>query len=233
VSPVQLAPHPTSLDAAELPLVVQRVSKQWRRAPARVLDEVDLSVGPGTAVWIGGDNGVGKTTLLRIVGGIIDADSGSIAVCGVRPKERRRYHRLIGFLSAGDRGLYARLTVRQQLEFCAAVALLPRAEAAAAVERAIDRFELEELRDRRLDRLSMGQRQRVRVAMAFLHEPRLVLLDEPGNSLDAAGLALLEAAIRELVRGGGAAVWCSPAWDGAGYDFDAAYVLERGRLRPA
>ena len=87
-----------------------------------------------------------------------------------------------------------------------------------------------ELAEQRMDRVSMGQRQRIRLAMTFLHDPDVALLDEPQTSLDAHGLALLRGALDELRARGGAAVWCSPSRDGIDVDFDLARVIDGGRV---
>jgi ABC-2 type transport system ATP-binding protein len=101
------------------------------------------------------------------------------------------------------------------------------------VEETIDLFGLGELADQRVDRMSMGQRQRVRIAMTFLPEPETVLLDEPLTSLDSEGAALLEHAVDELIARGGALLWCSPSGDHPEYEFDDDWILEGGRLARA
>ena len=214
-----------------LPLALRGVSKRWHKDQAPVLDDVDLDLDIGTSTWIGGRNGVGKTTLLRIAAGLIDPDRGRAQAWGFTAAERRgRYQQLISLLPAGDRGLYARLTVRRQLQFWARIAMVDRDRAAAAVEEAIDAFALRELAGRRVDRMSMGQRQRVRIAMTFLAAPEVVLLDEPLTSLDSDGAEILDRAIDGLIGRGGALLWCSPEGEHLDRDFDAKLVLERGRL---
>jgi ABC-2 type transport system ATP-binding protein len=226
---------PIAEPAAEsVPLALSGVSKRWKGNPQPVLSDVDLKLDIGTTTWIGGRNGVGKTTLLRIAAGLIDPDRGRVQAWGASPRERRgNYHRLVAFLPAGDRGLYARLTVRQQLRFWAGMAMLERDESERRVAAALRHFELGELADRRVDRMSMGQRQRVRLAMTFLPEPETVLLDEPLTSLDDEGAALLDAALEALRERGGALLWCSPSGDHPGRDFDRDLHLEAGRLVPA
>lgn len=214
------------------PLALRGIHKGWAKDQAPVLDGVDLDLDLGTATWVGGRNGAGKTTLLRIAAGLIDPERGRVQAWGFSPRERRgRFHRLVAFLPAGDRGLYARLSVRQQLRFWAGMAMLDPKAAAGRVEATIGRFELCELAERRVDRLSMGQRQRLRLAMTFLPEPETVLLDEPLTSLDSEGTLLLERAIGALLDRGGALLWCSPSGDHPELSFDADWVLERGRLR--
>ena len=215
------------------PLLLRGVRKSWpgRRQP--VLDDVTLEAPEGTLTWVGGENGAGKTTLLRIVCGLLAPDSGRVLV-GPHDLERapRECKRRIGFLAAGSTGLYARLTVRQQLDYWSRLAFVPRSERPRVVPRSIERFGLDGLADRRLDRISMGERQRVRLAMAFLHRPLVVLLDEPGTSLDSGGLRLLADALSEHRGRGGAAIWCSPTRERPHVPPDRELVVKGGRLDP-
>lgn len=216
---------------ASSPLRLNDVTKRWGKSEPPVLDGVDLDLEPATATLLEGRNGAGKTTLLRIAAGLIEPERGRAQAFGVTPRENpRRYQRLVSFLPAGDRGLYARLGVRRQLEFWARVALLPPRQVGAVVEDTLSRFQLRELADRRVDRLSMGQRQRLRIAMTFLGAPEAVLLDEPLTSLDAEGAAVLEEAVDELLAGGGCVLWCAPSGERLERRFEARWRLEHGRL---
>jgi ABC-2 type transport system ATP-binding protein len=222
---------------SEVPaLVLREVTKAWGRGEPRltVLDDVELSLAPGTVVWIGGRNGVGKTTLLRIAAGMIAPDRGTVKLSGLDPiANRRQYQRRVGFLSAGDRGLYPRLSVRRHLDFWSRIAFVPRSHRQGLIDATLRRFELTELAERRADRLSLGQRQRLRLALSLLHEPQLLLLDEPLNSLDSHGAALLRKAVDEHRLRGGITFWCSPAGIDNGMRFDSSFVLEQGHLNPA
>jgi ABC-2 type transport system ATP-binding protein len=222
---------PAARRAEPMPLSLRGVSKAWDKGRVPVLDRVDLDLDLGDRVRIAGRNGVGKTTLMRIAAGLIDPDRGKATVWGTSAAEHpERYQRLVSFLPAGDRGLYARLSVRRQLDFWARIAMVPRRHVRARVEEAIEIFDLRELADRRVDRMSMGQRQRLRIAMTFLPHPDVVLLDEPLTSLDGEGAAILFGAIERLLDKGGAVLWCSPAGEHLEYDFDRTYMLDKGRL---
>jgi ABC-2 type transport system ATP-binding protein len=213
------------------PLTISGVSKRWRKDHAPVLDGLDLALEPGTTTWVGGRNGAGKTTMLRIAAGLIEPEHGRAAVWGVTAAENRaRYQRLVSFLPAGDRGLYARLTVRRQLEFWGRIAMVPRARFRETIEQAIVTFDLRELAERRVDRMSMGQRQRLRIAMTFLPRPEVVLLDEPLTSLDAEGSAILQGAVEDVLARDGAVLWCSPSGEPLEMAFDARWMIERGKL---
>jgi len=207
---------------------VHELRKAW--GDHVILDGLELVLDRGTINWVGGANGIGKTTLLRICAGLITHDSGAIDLDGLHPhRQRSRYQARVGFLSAGDRGLYARLTVRQHLELWGKLSLLRRDRFRSTLERMIGRLDLAELADRRMDRLSMGQRQRVRLAMAFLHEPDLVLLDEPLNSLDPHGVEQFLGCLSDVTSRGGAALLCSPAASDD-VSFDTMHWLQNGRL---
>jgi ABC-2 type transport system ATP-binding protein len=212
-------------------LELERLYHRWKGPKPPVLDDVSLTLRGGEVTWIGGRNGVGKTTLLRLAAGILLPQRGSVRMGELTPSSRGgRYQRQIGFLSAGDRSLNARMSVRQQLDYWARLAYVPRERRAGLVDDSLRRFGLEELAGRRVDRMSMGQRQRIRLSMAFLHEPRVLLLDEPRNSLDDDGYRLLGEQIEWVTGRGAAVLWCSPRGEDRVLACDAGYTLEEGRL---
>jgi ABC-2 type transport system ATP-binding protein len=233
---VRPAPHSEGEQgrASGAVLALTGVVKSWPSQPAPVLDAVNLELAAGTATAISGRNGAGKTTLLRVAAGLISAERGSVTVCGLDvDRDRTQFQRRIGFLAAGNSGLYARLKVENHLDLWSKIALMPRRERGPAVAAAIETFELGELLGRRVDRLSMGQRQRLRLALAFVHAPTAVLLDEPATSLDEEGIALVQRAIDGLKARGGAALVCIPSgWEQA-LSIDRALVLAGGRLEAA
>jgi ABC-2 type transport system ATP-binding protein len=217
---------------AETPLLeLERLHHRWKGPKPPVLDDVSLTLRAGEVTWIGGRNGAGKTTLLRLAAGILLPQRGNVRMGELTPSSRGgHYQRQIGFLSAGDRSLNARMRVRQQLDYWARLAYVPRERRAELVADSLERFGLEEFAERRVDRMSMGQRQRIRLAMAFLHEPHVLLLDEPRNSLDDDGYGLLGAQIEWVTGRGAAVLWCSPRGEDRVLACDAGYTLEAGRL---
>jgi ABC-2 type transport system ATP-binding protein len=232
------AGEPSRVAAGDDPLAAMRldnVTRHFGRGAKRrvVLRDVTLILDPGALVHVGGNNGAGKTTLLRLMAGILKPNEGEVSI-GELSTERswREFHRRIGFLSAGDRGLYARLTVRAHLEYWCALAFLPREQRAPHIEDALTKFGLAELSDRRSERLSQGQRQRLRLALALVHRPQVLLLDEPRNSLDSDGLDLLASAVSAAVGRGASVVWCSPPGEAQPVDFDRRLILEDARVRP-
>jgi ABC-2 type transport system ATP-binding protein len=219
----------------EEPLLVQEllalhaIHKAWKDHV--ILDDLELVLDRGTLTSVTGTNGIGKTTMMRIAVGLIRPDAGIVDLDGLHPvHDRREFQERTGFLAAGDRGLYARLTVRQHLDLWGKICLLSRDERREAMERVIDGMELGDLADHRADRMSMGQRQRLRIAMVFMHDPEVVFLDEPLNSLDQNGAELLGGELDRLKKRGGAALWCSPGTESHSIPVDVELRLESGRL---
>lgn len=229
--PLEQAVHSETTPAPPA-LELQDIHRSW--GERKVLNGVRLTVSAGTVVWLGGRNGAGKTTLLRIAAGIVIPQRGSVSLHGLNPERNRRaYYRRLGFLPAGDRGMYARLTVTQNVDLAARLAQLRGRQRRRLVEQGIARFELQELATRRVDRISMGQRQRVRLAMTFVHEPDVMLLDEPHTSLDDPALELLEAAMFECTLRGGSVLWCSPASKTLPLPANLRYEMSDGTVTPA
>jgi ABC-type multidrug transport system ATPase subunit len=207
------------------------IVKRWNGMPAAVLDGVSLRLEAGETVGIHGRNGSGKTTLLRVAAGLITPDSGQVELEGAGPEtDRRAFHRRVGFVSAGNGALFARLTVDHHLAFSARLALLDPERLREATGLVVEDFALDELRGKRVDRLSSGQRQRLRLALGFLHDPALVLLDEPATSLDEPACELLQGALDRRRARGGAAIVCSPNPSADGLRIDRSLLVRDGHL---
>jgi heme ABC exporter ATP-binding subunit CcmA len=222
----------TGFPSREPLLALRGVSKRWAPDRPPVLDELQLELATGELVAVEGRNGIGKTTLLRVIAGLLVPDHGEVRLAGIDPeRDRAGYNRRLGLLTAGNSGLYARLGVDEIIAFWAGQAMLPRARRRAAIADVLESFSLHDVRGRRVDRLSMGQRQRLRLALAFLHGPELVLLDEPSTSLDADGVAIIAAALDRHRTRGGAAIVCAPDSEQAPLGLDRTLQFADGRLR--
>ena len=233
-APVPVGVEPDGEPAGPPLLVVHGVTKHWAGRDAPTLDGLELQMAGGEVVSVTGRNGAGKTTLLRIIGGLLVPDRGTVELGGLRlGRARRDYQRQIGLLTPGDRGLYARLTVARQLDLWARLALLDGASRATPIRATSDRFGIDEIAEMRVDRLSMGQRQRVRLALAFLHTPRLVLLDEPATSLDSTAIEVLRRAVDDATARGGMCLAVGPEGVPTGVLAHRALVLRDGRLQTA
>lgn len=188
--------NPTVSDAPPV-LVLEKASRIL--AGRRVVCELDLALKKGEVLGLLGVNGAGKSTTLRMIAGVLAPSAGVVRIDGEDLKEHPELaRRRIGYLPE-IAPLHAELTVAEFLEFCARLRGLASA-ADVAVTRAIERCGLGGVRRRLIGALSKGFRQRVGLAQAILHEPELIVLDEPASGLDPVQALRL----RELVRGLGA-----------------------------
>jgi ABC-2 type transport system ATP-binding protein len=148
------------------------------------LENVAFEIEPGECFGLLGANGAGKTTFIRMVTGFLVPSAGEITVDDHSPAlEPRAVQRRIGFVSENS-CLYPELKVTPFLRFAAGIRGLTGAEKASAVSETLERFGLAAVRDRRIGNLSKGFQQRVSLAQAFIHRPKLVIADEPTGGLD-------------------------------------------------
>jgi ABC-2 type transport system ATP-binding protein len=168
----------------------------------RALDDVSFTVAAGSVTALVGPNGAGKTTLLRCIAGLELPLDGSIHVAGLDVlEEPRSVHRRIGYLS-DFYGLYDALTVRQCFAHAAAAHGVAESALEQAITRTAERLDLTELIGRRASELSRGQRQRVAIGQALIHNPQVLMLDEPASGLDPEARHALAQLFTRLSRDG-------------------------------
>jgi ABC-2 type transport system ATP-binding protein len=168
----------------------------------RALNDVSLSVSEGSVTALVGPNGAGKTTLMRCIAGLEIPLAGEIKVAGMNVIEQpREAHRIMGYLSDFF-GLYQELSVARCLEYAAAAQGLADHEIPSAVERTAQRLNLTEQLQQLSGSLSRGQRQRVAIGQAIIHQPKVLLLDEPASGLDPEARASLAVLFRQLQTDG-------------------------------
>ncbi|TMC95413.1 MAG: heme ABC exporter ATP-binding protein CcmA [Chloroflexi bacterium] len=157
------------------------------------LDMVDLTVDTGEHLAVLGENGAGKTTLLRIIATAARPTSGSLAIFGLDAfGERRRLRASIGYVAHAS-GLYPALSAAENLEFFCTLQGVDRAR----VDEVLDLVGLVDVARRPAGKLSRGAQQRLAIGRAVLHDPKLLVLDEPDASLDSGGADLLARVMRD------------------------------------
>ncbi|MBE6953212.1 MAG: ATP-binding cassette domain-containing protein [Ruminococcaceae bacterium] len=163
-----------------------------------VLKGISLCAEGGKAFGLLGRNGAGKTTTIRILMNVFPADAGEIRFDG-KPIDYRTVH--FGYLPE-ERGLYPKKKIIDQLVYFAELKGMRRAEAIRAADYWLDRLEMSEYRNKRLDTLSKGNQQKIQLVTALAHDPEIIILDEPFSGLDPVNALLLKDVVRgEIAKG--------------------------------
>jgi len=165
----------------------------------RVLDGVGFTVAPGSMFGFCGSNGAGKTTTMRIAMGLVRADAGRVSWQG-RPLDAA-VRRRIGYMPE-ERGLYPRMKVRRQLVYLARLHGMSPAAATASVDRWLERLGVAARGDDEVQKLSLGNQQRVQLAASLVHDPAILVLDEPFSGLDPVAVDVMSQVLREKAAAG-------------------------------
>jgi ABC-2 type transport system ATP-binding protein len=191
------------------------------------LDGLTFSVAPGTLYGFVGRNGAGKTTTMRIVCGLLAPDAGSVrwrgAETGARFRER------VGYMPE-ERGLYPKMRVRDQLEYFGVLHGLSHADARARASGWLGRLGLAERAASRVEQLSQGNQQRVQLAAALVHEPDVLVLDEPFAGLDPIVCDLLTDVLREQAARGVPVLFSSHQLELVEHICEQVAIIDHGRL---
>lgn len=221
-----VVPHASNTAAGPV-LSVRQATRQL--GGRRVLDRVSLEVAGGRIVALAGPNGAGKTSLMRAVAGRLRLDAGAITIEGMTPSEARARGRL-GIVPQ-DIALYPHLTVRENLSVLGRLAGLSPSSPGARIDEGLQWAGLADRADSLVRALSGGMRRRVNLVAGVLHQPALLLLDEPTVGVDAESEARLHAMLRGLRDAGMAVVVATHNLDEAAVLCDDVVVMAEGRVR--
>jgi ABC-2 type transport system ATP-binding protein len=192
--------------------------------------DLSLQVPRGTVYGLLGPNGAGKTTTIRMLLDIIAPDSGSIAIFG-RPHHETGLLNRVGYLPE-ERGLYRKMQVRRVLRFLAELKGLKAAEADKRIDEWLERFALKtdekDWGNSKIDELSRGMQQKVQFIATLVHDPDLVILDEPFSGLDPINAQALKDAVVELKKRGKTVVFSTHVMENAERMCDAVCIIARG-----
>lgn len=168
----------------------------------RILHDISFSLVPGSVTALVGPNGAGKTTLLRCLAALEKTYSGTVTIGGLDvAEEPRRVHRICGYLSDFF-GLYDALTIRQCLTYAAWCQDIAPKDVTARIEKVAAKTGLADMMDKNAGVLSRGYRQRLGIALALIHDPKVLILDEPASGMDPETRIGLSALMKELRRDG-------------------------------
>ena len=206
-------------------LVLDGLVKRFGAVTA--LDGISFEVPRGDVFGFLGANGAGKTTTMRIVLDILRPDAGTATWAGTPTTEVPR--ETWGYLPE-ERGLYPRLEVLDQLVFFASLYGIPRDVAAARGREWLARFRISDYEKRRAEELSKGNQQKVQLIAAILHEPAVLLMDEPFVGLDPVNVALLKEAFAEMRERGSTLVFSTHQMDMVEELCESVALIDRGRL---
>jgi ABC-2 type transport system ATP-binding protein len=207
--------------------VVEADGLSKRFGDSTVVDQVELRVPRATAFGYLGPNGAGKTTLIRMLLGLTSPTAGTMKLLGFPvPAKRRQALARVGAIVDEPR-FHAHMTGRQNLW---ALAAARERDAHARIDASLERVGLRERADDRVSTYSMGMRQRLGIAACLLADPELLVLDEPMNGLDPAGIIELRELIRSLVAEGRTVVLSSHLLDEVEKTCDAIAIVDRGQV---
>lgn len=178
-------------------LIAKNITKRYANHTA--LDSVSITIPEKSIYGLLGPNGAGKTTLIRIINQIINSDSGEISVFG-QPLHARHVE-MIGYLPE-ERGLYKKMKVGDQLLYLAQLKGLSRKDALTRIKVWLDKFEIRDWWHKKVEDLSKGMAQKVQFISTVMHEPKLIILDEPFSGFDPVNAQLITEQILELKEKG-------------------------------
>jgi ABC-2 type transport system ATP-binding protein len=201
-----------------------------RFGPKTAVDGLSLRVPVGMLYGFLGVNGAGKTTTLRMISGLIRPDAGEISVCGVDAiADPQRAKQPLAYVP-DDPVLYGKLNPMEHLEFVAALWNIEPGVARARAQALLERLGLWDRRHEWIESYSRGMKQKVALASALIHEPRLILLDEPLTGLDASAARLVKDILLEFLRAGGSVILTTHILEVAERLAERIGIMSGGRL---
>lgn len=207
--------------------------KIYRTAPKttfHALDRVSFTCQPGRIYTLLGPNGAGKTTALRIIASMLRPSEGTVRVAGIDiTRDPRKARSKLGFLT-GSTGLYDRLTPRETLKYFAELHLVEASLIEPRIHALIERLDIGEFADRRVGKLSMGQKQRVSIARTLMHDPEVIIFDEPTTGLDVLTSRTIIDWIRECRTAGKTVIFSTHIMGEVSLLSDDLGVIHKGKL---
>lgn len=194
------------------------------------VQDVSLQMAAGEVLAFLGPNGAGKTTTIKMIAGLILPDAGSVRIAGRDPHRDASTLRAVGAVLEGNRNIYWRLTPEENLEYFGVLRGLSQKVARQRGRSLLERFELIEKRRALVQTLSRGMQQKLALAVALIHEPQLLLLDEPTLGLDVEATVSVKRLVREIAAEGRAILLTTHQLDVAEELSDRVAIINQGRI---
>jgi sodium transport system ATP-binding protein len=211
--------------------LLMKIFHDKKRGEIRAVDGVSFRCVPGQVYGLLGANGAGKTTTLRMLATILRPTSGTAVVAGfdvVKDSAEVRAH--IGFMSTAT-ALYGRLTAQEMVEYFGHLYGMDDARLKRRIDEIFERLEMNEFRDRRCDKLSTGMKQKVSIARTLVHDPQVMIFDEPTIGLDVMTARSIVAFIRECRQQGKTVIFSTHVMSEAEKLCDNIGIIHDGRIR--
>jgi ABC-2 type transport system ATP-binding protein len=215
---------------SEFILETRHLSKRYRRGAPLALDDLNLQVPKGALFGFVGPNGAGKTTTLRMLAGLLEPTSGDIWISGLSVKQDPRLiHQYVGYMPDFF-GLYHEMTSWEYLDFFARCHDVPAARRRSVVEELLELVGLADKRNEDVGHLSRGMQQRLCLAHAMVHDPQVLLLDEPASGLDPRARVEMRELLRELSAMGKTILLSSHILSELAEMCSVVGIVQRGRI---
>lgn len=213
-------------------LQVQNLQKAYRfqEKISYAVQDVSLEINANQVLAFLGPNGAGKTTTIKMIAGLVMPDRGNVRINGRDPHREPQARRLIGAVLEGNRNLYWRLSPAENLEYFGVLRGLTRRVARQRSRVLLDRFELSHKDRTMVQKLSRGMQQKVAIAVALIHQPPLLLLDEPTLGLDVEATQTVKRLVREIASEGRAILLTTHQLDIAEELSDRVAIINKGQI---
>ncbi|WP_249869557.1 ABC transporter ATP-binding protein [Oceanobacillus saliphilus] len=212
---------------------IQEVTKKFKdkKVSITALKHVSFSIEKGQTVGLLGENGAGKTTLLRTIATLLSPTEGYITVDGMDTvKNPDAIKKKIGVLFGGETGLYDRLTARENLDFFATLYGMSKHETKVRIDDLAKMFGMRDYLDRKVGGFSKGMRQKVAISRTLIHNPDIILFDEPTTGLDITSSNVFRELIHQLKREGKTMLFSSHIMEEVSMLCDSVAMMHKGEL---
>ncbi|MEM7065873.1 MAG: ABC transporter ATP-binding protein [Cyanobacteria bacterium P01_B01_bin.77] len=216
----------------DITLDAKNLKKSYGRGKRRfdAVRDVSLRLCAGEVLAFLGPNGAGKTTTIKMIGGLVQPDSGQVNIDGLDPHRQSMALKCVGAVLEGNRNLYWRLTPLENIEYFGGLRQVPRRVARQRGEQLLEQFGLIDKRKIPVQKLSRGMQQKLAIAVALVHQPRLLLLDEPTLGLDVEASETVKTLIRDVAAAGCAILLTTHQLDVAEELSDRVAIIRRGQI---